>query len=533
MKNVPQEFQQFVKRSPHSIKTKGSNCVIYTRVSTKEQADNNLSLQTQKKACEDYAVKQGYDVLACFGGTYESAQSDERKEFKKMLDFVRRSKANVSYIIVYSVDRFSRSGANAIYIASELKKQGITVYAVTQPSDSSTASGSLQQNIHFIFSEYDNQMRREKCIAGSREKLLMGYWSAKAPLGYDNVKINGEKKILINHKGKLIRKAFEWKAYEGLTNVQVKDRLAEHGLILCKQMISKILTNPFYCGLITNTLLEGQIIEGKHEKLISKELFLKVNQLQKLNSQGWKVFEENESLPLKKFLLCHKCGKPMRGYIVKKKNIHYYKCGTIGCCINENANRLHEQFQSMLNSFTFDKNFLSVFQFQLEATFQKQQEGHEEAIDPLEKEILAMEGKLDRLEERFINEELSRELYEKYLTKYRAEKNEMEEALSSLSIHSSNLSKEIAHALNITMDVADLWQKAKYNAKQTLQQIIYPDGISYCKKNKQCRTIRVNEIVKLIHSISVELDVKKKGTINDEIDASLCVEREGFEPPDL
>lgn len=59
-----------------------NNCVIYTRVSTKEQADNNLSLETQKKGCEAYVVKNRYSVLAYFGGTYESAATDERKEFQ-------------------------------------------------------------------------------------------------------------------------------------------------------------------------------------------------------------------------------------------------------------------------------------------------------------------------------------------------------------------------------------------------------------------------------------------------------------------
>ena len=75
-----------------------------------------------------------------------------------MLSFVKKSKEKVSYIIVYSVDRFTRFGANAIYIADKLKREGITVFAVTQPTDSTTASGSLQQNIRFIFSQYDNQL---------------------------------------------------------------------------------------------------------------------------------------------------------------------------------------------------------------------------------------------------------------------------------------------------------------------------------------------------------------------------------------
>ena len=63
------------------LKTKTNNrkkAIIYTRVSTKEQADNNTSLTTQKKYCEEYAVKNGFEVVEYFGGTYESAKTDER-----------------------------------------------------------------------------------------------------------------------------------------------------------------------------------------------------------------------------------------------------------------------------------------------------------------------------------------------------------------------------------------------------------------------------------------------------------------------
>jgi site-specific DNA recombinase len=104
-------LEQFGKSYQKSVRTGGVNAVIYTRVSTKEQAENNLSLETQKKYCEAFTQKQNYNVVACFGGTYESAKTDERNEFKKMIAFVKRSKEKVSFIIVYSVDRFSRSGA--------------------------------------------------------------------------------------------------------------------------------------------------------------------------------------------------------------------------------------------------------------------------------------------------------------------------------------------------------------------------------------------------------------------------------------
>jgi DNA invertase Pin-like site-specific DNA recombinase len=200
-------FENFAKGKSAQVK-RGNNCVVYTRVSTKEQAENNMSLETQRKHCEQFTVKSGYQIQGYFGGTYESAKTDERKEFNRMLSFVKKSKEKIAHIIVYSVDRFSRSGANAIYITEQLKKQGILLHSVSQPTDITTPSGNLQQNIQFIFSEYDNQLRRQKCMAGVKEMLLRGEWPTMPPMGYSIIRENALRKIVVNEKGKLLRKAF-------------------------------------------------------------------------------------------------------------------------------------------------------------------------------------------------------------------------------------------------------------------------------------------------------------------------------------
>jgi site-specific DNA recombinase len=132
MKDNKKEFEKLF-----GIKTKQNNrkkAIIYTRVSTKEQADNNTSLATQKKYCDEYAIKNGFEIAEYFGGTYESAKSDERKEFKRMIQYARQN-LTIGYILIYSYDRFSRSGANASFLAEELNKQGITLIAVTQKVD--------------------------------------------------------------------------------------------------------------------------------------------------------------------------------------------------------------------------------------------------------------------------------------------------------------------------------------------------------------------------------------------------------------
>src|SRR5687767_6222941 len=236
MKNLKQ-FDQFAKGKLHST-TKGNTCVIYTRVSTKEQAEKNMSLDTQRNACESFAKQNHYRIMAYFGGTYESAKTDERIEFNNMLSFVKKSRQKISYIVVFSVDRFSRSGANAIYIAEQLKQQGINLISVMQPADVSTPSGALQQNIQFIFSEYDNQLRREKTITGMRNMLLRGDWCTKPPRGYDIVKINSKRSIIVNAEGHLIRKAFLWVYEEKVSQAVVLDRLNALGVKISKNNIS-------------------------------------------------------------------------------------------------------------------------------------------------------------------------------------------------------------------------------------------------------------------------------------------------------
>ena len=90
-------IQSFAKgKAIDNRKQSQRNAVIYTRVSTKEQADTNQSLETQKKYCLQYALKKDLNVLGFFGGTYESAKTDERNEFNRMIRFVKNQKEGVS-----------------------------------------------------------------------------------------------------------------------------------------------------------------------------------------------------------------------------------------------------------------------------------------------------------------------------------------------------------------------------------------------------------------------------------------------------
>jgi site-specific DNA recombinase len=310
-------------------------------------------------------------VIEYFGGTHESAKNDDRKEFNRMLNFVNESNSEIGVIIVYSYDRFSRTGVDALKLIKDLyEEEGIKVVSVTQNIDTTTPVGMMNQAIQMIFGEYENNQRKLKCMAGSKERLKQGYRESLAPYGYDQAVINGEQRITVNSTGEKLRKAFLMKANQGLSNVEIVERLRQMGLRnMYKQKLTKIFANPFYCGRIAHKMLDGEVVKGRQEPLVSEAIFFKVNNLQDQNRHGYKKMDTDDNLPLKRFVKCDKCSTVMTGYEAKPKGIYYYKCPETGCNSNKNAKVMHEEFQEFLKPLEVDSRYIAPLKLILASKF--------------------------------------------------------------------------------------------------------------------------------------------------------------------
>ncbi|GAB3534938.1 recombinase family protein [Pontibacter brevis] len=508
---------------------RGKVAVIYTRVSTKEQAETNQSLETQLERCRAYAGRHGYEVVSEFGGTYESAKSDERKEFQRMLEFVKRSRLKVGYIIVYSHDRFSRSGSSAIHITDQLAQLGISVVAVTQPVDTMTASGKLQQGIQFLFSQFDNDQRREKSVTGMEAKVRKGYVVGKAPMGYDQYKVNGEQVVKPNKQGKLIRQAFLLKAEQGLSNTDIIKRLKSQGLTLYNQTLTKIFKNPFYCGLITHGLLaEGEVVEGRHEPLISRETFLRVNGLQVQNAHGYTQVKEDDNLPLRHHIRCGSCNKPLTGYEVKKKGIHYYKCNTIGCCLNRNASRMHGLYEDLLKDYHIDPVLLPQVEEMMGQVLKKLSQEGEQEEKRLKLQLSELKKKLDTLERRYAFGEIDREIFTRFSTELKGEMREIEVSLEKLTGPLSNHKILVGKGLRLMLNLSASWAKADILQRKRLQATVFPDGVAYDREKEAYRTTRVNSFFAVSRELAHILAEKERGKSDTENHFSLLVARRGL-----
>ncbi|MDX2061963.1 MAG: recombinase family protein [Bacteroidia bacterium] len=509
--SAPKFLQAFAKAAAATAPQSAGNCVIYTRVSTKEQADTNMSLNTQLKACDDFAQKNGLTVLGHFGGTYESAKSDERKEFKRMLDFVKRSKRKVSTIVVYSVDRFSRSGPNAIYITHELRQQGILVQSVSQPIDAATPTGSFQQNIQFLFSEYDNQLRREKCIAGTRDKLLRGEWVTRPPLGYDMIVQNGRQLIQINAQGRILQKAFYWKAHEGTPNVEIVRRLKLLGLPLTKEGLRRTFKNVFYCGYLSHRCLGGSVVKGNHAPLVPVEVFQRVNEVTtETHRQGWRHTAEPDLYPLRVFAKEARTGSSFAGYEVKRKRLHYYKAGSGANALNLRMETAHARFAELLEQYTLQPRFVAPLKAMLPEVVAELTHAQAEDHRSQQLRLKELTRKLNRLEERFIEEQVPLALYEKFRASYTAEIGQLKAELEPHADVLSNLPEALAKALEIAQDMVTTWVSAPFAAQRSLQYLVFPEGVTYDRETGHFRTSRVNALFSAIRSLSSSCEGPKR-----------------------
>ncbi len=532
--NTLSTFARFGKTNDKMLRlSEAKMAVVYTRVSSKEQADTNLSLEYQRKAIDDYAQRNNISVAGYFGGTYESAKTDGRKEFQRMLEFIKKNKGKISHVLVYMLDRFSRTGGGAIKLAQELReKHGIEVFAVTQPTDTSNPSGVLQQSIQFIFSQYDNELRKQRSVAGMREKFKRGIWVAKPPIGYDVVKINGVRSIKINEIGKKIKRAFIWKS-EGMKNDEILDKLRSMGVRLNKQHLTKLLKNPFYCGLLSHNMLEGEIVEGEHEKLISTELFLKVNEIHQNNSgYGVSHKQRQEEVPLKVFIRCADCNEPFTGYIVKARGLWYYKCRTTGCKCNKSAKDIHKMFMKLLEDYNIKEELKAPLIKKMESVWNEINKESVELEQSYKQQLSEIDKKIENIEESYyVTKDMNKVTYDKFRLKFEEERKDIVKKLSQLTTGISNPLGALEKAVGISVGLATEWDSSNVEQKEKLQKLVFPDGIVYDKKKGAFRTQRVNSIFELIASLSSVSCEKEKRQTGVETCLSPCVRQRRFELP--
>src|SRR5690242_9719537 len=169
--------------------TKVVRCAIYTRVSTDQGLEQDFnSLDAQYDASHAYIRSQAHSGWALLRSKYDdggfSGGNTDRPALQRLLEDVRSGKVDV--IVVYKVDRLTRSLADFAKLVELFDKHGVSFVSVTQQFNTTTSMGRLTLNVLLSFAQFEREVTseriRDKIAASKRKGLWVG---GMAPLGYD------------------------------------------------------------------------------------------------------------------------------------------------------------------------------------------------------------------------------------------------------------------------------------------------------------------------------------------------------------
>jgi DNA invertase Pin-like site-specific DNA recombinase len=461
--------------------------VIYVRVSTKEQTEN-LSLPTQLRACEEYCARQGYTVLERFKEEGESAKTADRTELQNLLKYCRTHKGKVHFVVVYNLTRFAREKYDHFALRAHLKSLGISLRSATEPIDD-TSTGKLMEGVLAAFAQFDNDVRSERTRAGMRAALELGRWTFRAPLGYLNAPKWSEKTLVPDpERAPLVKRAFEEFA-TGRHNKQDVLRLVtelglrtRRGKVLNPQSFDLILKNPLYMGTIASpeSGIEGR---GKFDPLVSEDTFYRVQSILsgRVTVSGPRQ-RNHPDFPLRVFVRCDHCGRPLTGSWSKGRNGHYayYHCQPKCRAVYVTKEKLDGLFVDELRRLEPSPAYMRLVKDRIVLAWTERCYDARDRAAEIERRLKAIQEKLDLLNDAFIySKTIDVEIYERQRDRLREE-----QALLRIDRHATELEElDVAGILGFAERVlpraADLWVQASLDQKQRLQQLFFPEGIAF------------------------------------------------------
>ena len=162
---------------------------LYLRVSTGRQAAGDVSIPSQRDLTMRYCLAQGWEVVTEFVEPGASATDDKRPVFQTMLERAGSPDRNFDVICVHAFSRFYRNGAEMELTIRKLRKFGIEVVSVTQPTGTDP-SQELMRQIIGIFDEYTSKENGKNVTRAMRESAKQGFWNgSRPPLGYRVVEV--------------------------------------------------------------------------------------------------------------------------------------------------------------------------------------------------------------------------------------------------------------------------------------------------------------------------------------------------------
>jgi site-specific DNA recombinase len=429
---------------------------IYARKSTEDDSRQVLSIDAQLDELRMLASKDQLDVAHEYLEA-QTAKEPGRPVFNEMMQAIESGDAQA--ILAWHPDRLARNSIDGGRIIYDLDTGKLAALKFPTFWFENTPQGKFILQVAFGQSKYYVDNLSENIKRGIRKKLRDGIYPNMPPPGYVNDR-RSRMIVFDDERAPLLRRMFETYATGQYTVTEIAAMIQDWGLVgvrgkpLSMSRVHAILANPFYVGVFR---FSGEVYEGKHPPLISREVFDRVQKVRKNRGRG--RYTRRARYPFRGLIQCHHCGCAITAD--EQKGHSYYRCGKRrGPCelktIREEA--LTQYLRASIRLASIRDDWAEAMLAEVETWRQTDATRQAELLARHRADLARATDRLNRLLDVFIDGSITKDDFTSHKERLVQEKTTLADSVARLEVNGANRFKPLTDFITAS-------RQAKYDAE--------------------------------------------------------------------
>jgi DNA invertase Pin-like site-specific DNA recombinase len=474
----------------------GEKAIIYCRVSSDKQVAEGHGLESQEQRCRGFAKQNYWSVVRAFYDEGVSGGLFDRPAMKALIAYLDAHPIDKYVVIFDDLSRFARNLTVHLKLRTELGARGVILKCLNYNFDDSP-EGMFIENVLASKAQLDREQNKRQVIQKMKARMELGYWSLRSPaLGLKYAHDPNHGKLLMNDEpyASIYKKAIEKYANNYLNTLEetrqfIQKKYDELGL---KRKTSingtqNILTELLYTGYIEYKPWNVSLRKGKHMGFITMETYKIVQEKIKGKAKPPLRKDYNLDFPLRNYILCDYCQKPMTAsWSTGRKNKRYphYFCKNKGCSyVNKTIRKekMEKEFEDLLMNVKPSDLTIDIMKDVLTDVWLTSKNDEKSMIERINLQISEKETALKSYMERAIktnSPELTK-MYEDGATKLINDINSLKTSTYKRDYDDEQFGTAYNTVLDVLKEPLKMWKSEDYEVKRTILYMYFEERLCY------------------------------------------------------
>ncbi len=488
------------QREPNPTKA-----IIYCRVSSLSQQKEGDGLHSQEVRCRQHAAAKGLEVAAVFPDTISGGGDFmKRPGMVALLSFIDAQPDERFVVIFDDLKRFARDREFHFRLKEAFTRRNTAIDCLNYRFDD-TPEGEFVETIFAAQGQLERKQHGRQVAQKMKARMENGYWVHTAPIGYRYEKAEGRGRMLVAAPpfDGIVREAFEGYASGRFQTEAEVVRFCEsfpefprnkNGEVR-QERVREMLTNPLYTGHICSQTYGIHWLKGKHEPIISLELFDKVQKRREAKAHAPQRKNIGDAFALRGVVVCACCDAPLRSSFSRGRHgglYPYYLCQTKGCEAYGKSNRRDEvegQVGAIIKQLQPTETLFKLATAMFKKAWAARHEQAQEIIRTGKRQIASLDKEIDAIVERILGTQNTRVIsrYEERISDLEKQKALLGEKLANQATPKGTWDEKLEPVLTFLANPYKLWESGDITLRRMVLKLAFAGQIQYCR-NEGART---------------------------------------------